>query len=340
MNHLATQRLSLSPMSRRCALSAVAGTLALTRWAEAKDSTFPTATVFLRVGYPTGGPADFTSRALQPPLQRLWGHPVVVENIAGAGGSIGVQRVLNTPANGHSLYFGTASDVVLAPLNIPSARYRPEDLRLLACVGVTDLVLVTRPGLGLSNFEQLAGRLRDPARQELSFASFGTGSLFHLVAEDLNSRIDGRMLQVPFSGMGPAVTDLMGNQVDLALLPVAGQTMGLIKEGRVKPIAVTGLKRHEQLPTVPTALESGVKDFQHSIWLGVFGSAGLPTALASQINASISTAMKDGQYVKLLSETGSTVPEPGLDLAQCSAFYISEMVKLRRIAQRVLPTRK
>lgn len=323
-------------MNRRIALTAVAGALAPPGWsAEAVATQFPSKGVSLKVGYPTGGPADFGARALQPPLQRLWGKPVIVENVPGAGGSIGVQRVLAAAADGHSLYFGTASDVVLSPLSIPSARYMPEDLRLLACAGVTDLVLVTSPDLGISSFEALASRLMDRTKPELTFASFGRGSLFHLVAEDLNTRIGGRMLQVPFPGLGPTVSNLMGNLVDLALLPVAGQTIGLIKEGRVKPIAVTGLLRHAQLAMVPTAAESGLKNFHHNIWLGVFGPIGLSTELATRINTSVNAALRDAHYITAVTETGSTIPDPGLDLAQCSIFYANETDKLRIMARLV-----
>jgi len=330
-----------SSVNRRSAVSAIACTFATLSWCgKTQASQFPTKVVSLKVGYPAGGPADFVSRALQLPLQRQWGQPVIVENVAGAGGSIGVQRVLNSAADGYSLYFGTASDVVLAPLTIPTARYKPEDLRLLACAGTTDLVLVTRPDLGIATLDQLASRLGDRTKQELTFASFGSGSLFHLVAEDLNSRIRGRMLQVPFSGMGPTVTNLIGGQVDLALLPVVGPTIGLINEGRVKPIAVTGMRRHAQLPMVPTADESGVvKDFQHNVWLGVFASRRLSEDLATRINASANIALQDAHYVKLVAETGSTIPQPGLDLEQCSDFYAKETEKLRRLA-RLVPAEK
>jgi len=322
-------------INRRIATAAIGGAFASSGWlARAQTPPFPSKVISIKVGYPAGGAADAIARVLQPHLQRLWGQAVIVENLPGAGGSIGVQKALSAAADGHTIYVGTASDVVLAPLTVPSARYKPEELRLLSCVGVSDFVLVTRPGLSFSTLDDLIAHSRNPANKELSYASFGNGSIFHLVAEDLSARIGGKMLHVPFTGMGTTITNLIGNQVDMAFLPVAGQTVALIKDGRLKPVAVTGLKRNAQLPSVQTVDESrSLTGFDHNVWLGVFSPVALPNEIAGKINASVNEAIRSPDYIKFSAENGTAIPDPGMSLAQASAFYAQETGKLRRLAQ-------
>ncbi|HWP12589.1 MAG TPA: tripartite tricarboxylate transporter substrate binding protein [Ramlibacter sp.] len=321
-------------INRRAASAAVlAALLPAARVARAQASVFASRNVSVVVGFPPGGATDVTARVVQPQLQKAWGQTVIVENAPGAGGSIGVQKMLNAPPDGHVLFMGTASDTVLAPLAIQSARYKPEHLRLLALMTVTDFVVVTRPGLALAGLDELVAHARS---KELSYASFGNGSLYHLVGEDLRARAGVQLLHVPFQGMGPTINNLMGNQVDMAFLPVAGQTVGLINSGRVKPMAVTGARRNPQLPNVPTVDESSqAKGFHHNVWLGMFGPASLPAEAAGKVNAAVNEAIRSPEYVKFSLENGSVIPEPGYTLQQAAKFYADETDKLRRLAQSI-----
>lgn len=321
-------------INRRAAAQAVLGALLPTAWvANAQAPNFPSRTISLVVGFPPGGATDATARVLQPHLQKLWGQTVIVENVPGAGGSIGVQKMLNAVPDGHTLYLGTASDTVLAPLAIQTARYQAESLRLLALLGTTDFVIVTRPAMNVGSLDELLGYARNASNKELSYASFGNGSVYHLIGEDLKARIGAQMLHVPFQGMGPTITNLIGNQVDLGFLPVAGQTVGFIKDGRLKPIAITGAKRNAQLPNVPTVDESrDAKGFHHNIWLGIFAAAPLAAEAATKINAAANEAIRAAEYIKFSAENGTTIPEPGLSLQQASAHYAQEAAKFRRLA--------
>ena len=320
-------------VNRRTAAAAIAGPFLPFASVWAQNPTFPSRTISIVVGFPPGGGTDLTARVLQPHLQKSLGQTVIVENVPGAGGSIGVQKMLNAPPDGHMLFLGTASDAVLAPLAIQSARYRPENLRLLGYMALGEFVIVARPGLTVSSVDELVAQMRS---KELSYASFGNGSIYHLVGEDMKSRAGSPLLHVPFQGMGPTVTNLMGNQVDLGFLPVAGQTVSLVNSGRVKPIAVTGPRRNPQLPQVASVDESQLmKGFHHTVWLGVFGPATLPAEVAMKVNAAINDAIRTPEYLKFAAENGTAVPDPGLTLAQSAKFYADDTERLRRLAQSI-----
>lgn len=323
-------------VNRRTAAAAVAATLLPFANVRAQSPAFPSRTISVVVGFPAGGATDVTARVLQPHLQKSWGQTVIVENVPGAGGSIGVQKMLNAAPEGHALFLGTASDTVLAPLAIQSARYKPESLRLLGYLGQAEFVIVARPGLALNSLDDLVAHMRATSNKELSYASFGNGSIYHLIGEDLKHRAGGQLLHVPFQGMGPTITNLIGNQVDLAFLPIAGQTVGLINSGRVKPIAVTGSRRNPQLAQVASVDESQhLKAFHHTVWLGLFGPATLPAEAATKVNAAVNDAIRSSEYLKFSAENGTAVPDPGLTLQQAAKFYADDTAKLRRLAQSI-----
>jgi tripartite-type tricarboxylate transporter receptor subunit TctC len=327
----------LNTINRRCATAAVAAALWPIANARAQAPAFPSRTISVVVGFPAGGATDVTARVALPHLQKSWGQTVIVDNVPGAGGSIGVQKMLNAAPEGHTLFLGTASDTVLAPLAIQSVRYRAESLRLLGHMGQAEFVIVSRPGLAVGSPDELVLQMRTAAAsKELSYASFGNGSIYHLIGEDLKSRAGGQLLHVPFQGMGPTITNLIGNQVDLAFLPIAGQTVGLINSGRVKPIAVTGPRRNPQLPQVPSVDESQLlKGFHHHVWLGVFGPATLPAEAAIKVNAAVNEAIRTPEYLKFSADNGTGVPDPGLTLQQAAKFYADDADKLRKLAQSI-----
>jgi tripartite-type tricarboxylate transporter receptor subunit TctC len=327
----------MNTINRRTAAAAVAAALLPFTSARAQHPAFPSRTISIVVGFPAGGATDVTARVVQPHLQKSWSQAVIVENVAGAGGSIGVQKMLNAAPEGHVLFLGTASDTVLAPLAIQSARYQPENLRLLGYMGQAEFVIVARPGLAVNSLDELVAQMRAASSgKELSYASFGNGSIYHLIGEDLQSRVGAQLLHVPFQGMGPTIANLIGNQVDLAFLPIAGQTVGLIHSGRVKPIAVTGPTRNAQLPQVASVDESRhMKGFHHTVWLGLFGPATLPAEAATKVNAAVNEAIRSPEYLHFSAENGTAVPHPGLTLQQAAKFYADDTEKLRRLARSI-----
>jgi tripartite-type tricarboxylate transporter receptor subunit TctC len=135
---------------------------------QAAAQTFPSKAVNLVVPYPAGGPSDFVARQLQPELNRLLGQPVIIENIGGVGGAIGIQKVLNAPADGYNMTLGTPMELVLAPLAMSAVKFKPDDMKLVAQLVTTTMVLITRKDLPANNVEELIAMAKKPGAKELS----------------------------------------------------------------------------------------------------------------------------------------------------------------------------
>lgn len=325
----------MQSINRRAASAAVvAALLPIGRQVHAQPQAFPSRTISVVVGFPPGGATDVTARVIQPTLQKAWGQAVIVENVPGAGGSIGVQKMLGLPADGHVLFLGTASDTVLTPLAIQTARYKAESLRLVGYLGQTDFIVAARPGLTFASLDEMVEESRKG--KELSYASFGHGSIYHLIGEDLRARSGMKLLHVPFQGMGPTITNLIGNQIDLAFLPIAGQTVGLVNAGRVRALAVTGARRNAQLPSVPVVDETrAAHGLHHTVWLGMFAPLDLPGEAAAKVNSAVNSAIQTAEYRTYAAENGMRLPDPAFGLEACARFYAAEAVRMRQLAAAV-----
>lgn len=324
---------NVTTMNRRkfCAAALASSGTASASLARA-NPVFPSKPVSLVVGFPPGGATDVTARVLQPHIQKFFDVPVIVENVSGASGSLGVQRVLSNP-DGHAIYIGTASDTVLAPLSVASARYTAESLRLVSLLGVTDFAIAARSGLAANNLDELVGVARS-AKPSLSYASFGNGTIYHLLGEQLRERLGADLLHVPLQGMGPTINGLVGGQVDLAFLPLAGQTLGFIANGRLKALGVMSAGRAESLPQVQSVNESPqLKGFVQNIWPGVFAPVSLDKEKVQRISQAVSVAMRSGEFVRSSQETGLSVPSPLLTPDEAQAFYVDQTAKLRALSK-------
>lgn len=298
---------------------------------------FPDKPLNLIVPYPAGGPADVQARQLELPMRKAIGQSLVVENVAGASGSIGIQKLLSAPPDGHTMLLGTASDVILGPLALSAIRHRPEQLRLLGITGHSPLILVGSSRLAPQTFEQLAAHARSAGEQGLSYGSIGPGSLFHLVAEDLRSRWGVAMTHVPYKGAAPLVQDLIGGHLDLAILPSAGNVVELVTQGKLRAYAVADVRRLAQLDALPTFAEIGgadFRDFVYEIWGGMFVDRRLRLELALRVNAALGAALTDSEYRQAQLAAGSTPGTP-MDLEKADQVFAQETARFRRIAERV-----
>lgn len=298
-------------------------------------SAYPTRTLTLVVASPAGGPVDVSARVMAPVIQRSLGQSVVVMNVPGAGGSLGVQRVANSPPDGYTMFLGTPSDTVLAPLALEVARTRPESLRLVGRVSHAEYVLVTRPGLQFKDTDELIGRMRAKGNQELSYASFGHGAINHIAMEELLQKVGGTMLHVPIAGMAPTINNLVGNQIDVCLMPIAGPTVGMVRERKLLPMFVASDRRHPQLPDVPTTTEiPALRGFRLSIWLGLFMPAAVPADIASRLHALISEIVASPEFRKF-SEDGGSIISTSPSVAAAEQFYGAEIARYRALAQSI-----
>jgi tripartite-type tricarboxylate transporter receptor subunit TctC len=324
----------LNPIHRilRLALAFLLGGLALA----SRGEEYPSRPVTIVVGYAPGAATDVIARALQPAMQKFLGQPVIIDNIAGAGGSIGVRRMLNAHNGAHTVYLGSASDLILTPMQVPGAKYQAESAALVAATAYTTLALVARPGLNVADADALVERLKATGGKDLSYASSGTGSIFHLAMEQLQQTYKSHMVHVPFPGLGVQLTNLGGNQVDLSLVPLVGPVVGMINDGKVKGLAVTSMVRNPQVPRVPTVDETrSLKGFHFDMWVGLFVPTDTPIETRMRLNAALNAAQSSPEF-KAFAATAGVVPlEKPFSLTQVTQYYAEVTSQYRRLARAV-----
>jgi tripartite-type tricarboxylate transporter receptor subunit TctC len=274
------------------ALSAVAGA-----------QEWPTKPVRVVVPAPAGSSLDIIVRLLGEGLKARWGHPVVVDNKAGAGGLVGMDVVAKAAPDGHTLGIGFNGPIAFGPYMYRKMPYDP----------VKDLVPVV---LTTSQPNVLAVPASHPARDvpefvkwakkeagQLSYGSLGNGSSSHLTMELFKSVAGFDAVHVPYAGSPPAATSLAAGQTQ-ALFTVAPALMPLVQDGRVKLLAVTSAQRIPSMPGVPTFAESGYPGFEALAWNGLFAPAGTPAALIQRINADVNAVLKEPQVREALLKQG------------------------------------
>lgn len=304
-------------MTLRAVLAlAATATLALGPAAPAAAETFPSKPVTLVVPFPPGGPTDTSARLFGAVMADKLGQPVIVENRAGAGGSVGTTVVTRAKPDGYTLLWGGTSSIVVAPALYTNLQYDP--IKSFTPIGMAvrgPLILVSRPDLGPKDI----GQLRDYAKDhDLSVASAGTGSIGHLTAEMFKSEAGARMLHVPYRGGAPALTDVMGGQVDLLFDTVTLLTPQ-IHAGKLRAYAVTGSQRYSGLPDVPTVSEAIGKPFEAYSWFGLMAPAGTPAPAVQALTDALAAAAKDPEVIKQLGALGL---EPVGDTPQAFARSI------------------
>lgn len=317
-------------MKRRSLLALGAAGLAgaMPTWAQDRPLT-------LIVPYPAGGPADTTARQMTQVLRRVLERNIVIENIAGASGAIGIQRLLSGPADGQQFMMGTPSDVILAPLGLRAVKHKPEQLRLVGMALRSPLVLVTRPDLPATSLGELLSSARKTGAKELSYGSIGIGSLYHLVAEDFAVQARIRMVHVPYKGVAPLIQDLIGGQVDLAFLPTVGNLADLIQQGKLHALAVAADKRTQRFPDVFTVAEAaGLKGFDYEIWGGLFVPKATPGDVVARLNHAINEALRDPEFRRQSEAAGSIVAAP-LTPTDADRYLDAQTARYTRIAQSI-----
>lgn len=299
----------------------------------AYGQTFPSRPLSLVVPWPAGGAADAMARMLGKELAPLLGQPVIVENVPGAGGSLGIGKALKAPPDGHTLMFTSQLDVILAPQNFPSAGYQPEDARAIALLGRTDLMLVTRTGLGAGSLAELVALMKAHPDRPLSQCSIGSGTPNHLVGKAFQTLAGVKMLEIPYSGLGPCFTDVVGGQVDVAFLPLAGPFPGLMEKGLVKALVTFGEARSPRFPDLPLAREtSGFEGLSMSVWAGLHVSTRVSDAIASQLHQAAYAALTRPEFRQAVQSTGATLFDP-MSLEQVQLAYAREIQRYRKMAQ-------
>lgn len=279
------------PITRRHhlqSLSALAAAGALPGLALAQAPAWPTKPVKFVVPLTAGSGADIVARALAKRLQDTWSQGVVIENRPGAGGQIGTQAVVNAPADGYTLLVQSASHAANPAIYKQLPYDATRDLIDVALLATSPYVMVTASTGPYASVRALIDAAKAKPG-ELAYASAGIGSSTHLTAELFVQRAGLKMVHVPFKGSPDAVTDVASGRTAFYMAPVS-TVAGMLREGRIKPIALTADKRSTNLPEVPTLAESGLANFQAALWFGLWAPAATPPAVIAKLAADVRAA--------------------------------------------------
>ncbi|MGH8669584.1 MAG: Bug family tripartite tricarboxylate transporter substrate binding protein, partial [Burkholderiales bacterium] len=289
---------------------------------------YPTKPVRLIVPFPAGGPSDLFGRALAQGMTEQLGQPVVVENVSGVGGVIGVDRAAKSEPDGYTLALNSASTVAIAPYSLSKLPYDvKKDLALITVVVRVPEVLAVHPSVPAKNAAELIAYAKaNPGK--INFASAGGGSITHLAGELLKAEAGVDMVHVAYKGAAPAVTDLVGGQVQMGIFDVP-VLLGHIRAGKLRALAVTSAARASILPDVPTTAEAGYPNVTSDNWYGLVAPAATPAEVQKRIHgAAVATlhspAIKE-QYGKV-----SGVPSPGTP-EDYARFLAAEQAKWSKI---------
>ena len=274
--------------------------------------SYPAKPIRLVVPFPPGGPADSVARVLAQKLTEVIGQNVVVDNRAGATGTIGAGLVAKSPPDGYTLLLGTSNELAMSPGLFDKLPYDPvKDFAPLSNVINFPNILVVNPHLPARTVAELVALARAKPGQ-LSFATSGIGSTNHLTGVVFQDLQKVKVNYVPYKGGGPAVTDLMGGHVD-SMFATMPSVVPFVKSGKLKALVLTDNKHWPALPEVPSAKEAGVPDLIVITWNGVLAPAGVPDAVIAKLNADIttvanSTDMKERMKAQA-AEIATTTPD-------------------------------
>ena len=273
----------------------------------AQADTYPNRPIKLVVPWATGGATDSLGRLIGQKLSMRLGQPVVVDNRAGAGGTIGTSMFVKEKADGYSLLMATSSANVAGPYLYAKPGFDPlRDFTPIAYVALIPNVLEVSVKSKFSSAQELIAAAKAKPGS-INYGSGGNGSSQHLSSSLLQKVAGIDIVHIPYKGSGPALTDLMGGQVDFIL---DTGSLGYVKSGALKALAVASAKRIPALPDVPTFVELGYKDMIASAWYGVLAPAGLPDPIRDKLNVEINAVLKDPQLREQIEQTlGGLVSE-------------------------------
>jgi tripartite-type tricarboxylate transporter receptor subunit TctC len=284
----------------QCLLPAV---LALAGSLPAGAQDFPTRPITVIVPYAPGGSTDVLGRTLAEAMSKELKTPVILENVGGAGGTIGTARAAKSAPNGYTLLFHNMGHAA-APWLYRSLGYDPvNDFEPIGLVADVPMILVAKKNLPPKNLEELIAYVKTQ-KDKIAFAHAGNGSTTHLCSVLLSSTLQTEMTLVPYRGTGPALQDLISGQVDLLCdQPVA--TTGHLKSGLIKAYAIANRTRIPSLPDVPTFREAGLPGFEIEVWHGLYAPKGTPAAVVERLVEALQSALRDPALVQRFASLGT-----------------------------------
>ena len=272
----------------------------------AGGQTYPSKPVKVVIPYPPGSTPDIVGRTLSGKLQESLGQPFVVENRTGAGGNIGAEAVAKAPADGHTLLIGINGPAAINKFLYKNLGYDSDrDLLPVSLLATSPQMLVVTPAVRVGSFREFVEHVRvNPGR--LSYGSVGSGSASHLTMELLKSEAKLFIVHIPYRGFPPAVTDMLGGNIDtmFAIIPAV---LPQVRAGKMKALAVTGLKRSALAPEVPSVGELGYPQLESLAWIGLLAPAGTPQDVVGRLNAEAVRSMRTSEVRESLGKQGFEV---------------------------------
>jgi tripartite-type tricarboxylate transporter receptor subunit TctC len=316
---------SKSPISnlRRTVLLALASS-AMALCGSASAQAYPSKPIKMIVPYAAGGSTDLTARLIAKSLSARLGQPVIVDNRAGAGGSIGHDAVAKSAADGYTLLFSAAGPLTVTPHTYPKLAYDPvNSFDPIMLVATQPLLLVVSPNMKAGSVAELIKEAK-ARKGQLNYGSFGNGSAAHLAAESFKMLTKVEMTHVPYKGSSPALTGLIGGEIDL-MFDVFSTAAPLAESGKLRPLAITSQERSPKFPDVPTMEQAGVTGFEAGTWFGVLAPAGTSKQVIGQLNGALNAALTEKELRDTLASQGAIVR--GGTPEQFHDFFMAEYQK-------------
>jgi len=305
-------------MPRRSVIAAIAGLVLLAASMPLLAQSYPDRVIKLIVPAPPGGQTDVLARYLGQQLQNALGHTIVVDNRAGAGGALGARAAATAEPDGYTLFFGNTSTLAVIPAVSRKAGYDPvKNFAPIASVSESYMILTVHPDFPARTIQEFIAYARaNPGK--LNFAHAGAGNVTHLTGEMLRAAAGIDFVNVPHRGGAESITAVLGRQVDFVLeSPVV--LLPLIREGRLRALAVTSAQRKAEIAEIPTMREGGA-DFVATLLTGVVAPAGTPDAIVARLNGVINESLKSSEMRETLAKFGS---EPNIMSAGDFAAFIA-----------------
>jgi len=298
--------MAVSRITRRTVLALAMSLVSTLAAGSALSAGFPDRQLTMVVPFAAGGSTDVVARIIAQKMSEDLGQQVIVQNVAGAGGNLGADNVARAEPDGYTILMGTVATHALNPLILKSTPYDPiKDFAPVSLLVIVPNVLVVNPALPAKDVKELLALLKaDP--DKYSYASSGNGTPLHLSGELFKSMAGVNMQHIPYKGAGPALNDVIGNQVPIMFdnLP---SSSGHIKSGTLRALAVTTAQRAPSFPDIPTVAESGIPGYETYTWNALFAPAGTPPEVVARLNASANKVLQDPAVAARMKEFSATI---------------------------------
>ena len=317
-------------------LSVIAAIAAVASAPPIHAQTFPAKPIRIVVGFPAGGPADFTARLLAEKFPALLGGNAIVDNRPGANATIGADHVAKSPPDGHTLFLSTCGAMAISPHIGPKLPYEPmRDFAPIAHVVNAYSTITVHPSLPVKNTKEFVALARTRAGQ-VTMGSSGIGSIPHLAQELLKSAARIELVHVPYKGAAPLITDAMGGQVSALILDVT-PLLPHVRAGKLRAIGIAGDKRAQALPDVPTLREQGFDNVEAPNWYALFAPAKTPRDVVERLNEAVRKAIGMADVRERLLSTGAdpvlSTPEQLADLLKRDSAKWGKLIRDHKITE-------